>query len=273
MMRPTRHPPGLFIRPNPGYNALNKGFHPWFRSPPVNQHPPNPLHKPVLDECAFHQLLSAAYTLQQQNGVEKVWVDVPNALAEKIFADLEHEPSQTASFKPLPSRPARAMPAVHPPVSSAPHDSTARRRITKSDEFFWGIATAVAIASVSVLLLGASINHFSPSPAGLAPPSEGLQHQSSFQKAKTVTTILDQSSGIGNETIATEPDAAIEGAPTQPMVVDHSPGSKPTPFRKKTLNRKHHSAHAREADIVAPNTVIRYGTHSTAPLEQAHKYP
>jgi hypothetical protein len=238
----------------------------------VNHQPPNPLHKPVLDECAFHQLLSAAYTLQQQNGIEKVRVDVPNALAEKMSAELEHEPSQTASLKPHSTIPARVTPPVHFPVLTAAH-AMVHRRVNESNEFFWGIATAVATASVSVLLLGASINHFSPLPAGLAPTSEAVQRQTPSRRATPITTILDQSSGAGSETVATEPDAATEDAPVPQMAVDQSARSKPRSVHKKTLNRRRHSAHTREADIIAPNTVVRYGRQSPAPLEQAHKYP
>jgi hypothetical protein len=239
----------------------------------VNHQLPNPLHKPVLDECVFHQLLSAAYTLQQQNGTKKDKLDIPKTLVDEIIADLGDTPSQAASFKPLPSEtPQLALPR-QTPVLRATHTTIVRSRITKNNEFFWGIATAVAVASVSVLLLGASINRFSPLPAALARPSEGLQHQSSLQKARAITTILDESSGVNNETIATEPDAATQDAPAQRLAVDQPPRSKPASVRKKTLNRKHHSARARQSDIVAPNTVIRYGPHSTAPLDQAHKYP
>jgi hypothetical protein len=240
---------------------------------PVNYHPPNPLHKPVLDECAFHQLLSAAYTLQQQNGIKEAKQESPKTLADKIAADLGHEPSPIASFKPLPSKPARVVPPVFSPLPSAPHATMLRRRIGRTDEFFWGIATAVAMASVSVLLLGASINHFSPLPAGLAPPSEAVQRQWPSQREKPITAILDRSSGVGNEKVATEPDVATEGVPLQRSSAAQPPRARPTYSHKKTLNRRHHSTHAREADIVAPNTVVRYGPQSRAPLEQAHKYP
>lgn len=235
----------------------------------MNHSAPNPLHKPVLDQAAFHQLLAAAYTLQQQNGATDAKRGFPKTPAGQAIAELGRQTVESASSKSPQPKPAQLIPPVQPAAPSTTHYTIVRRRIIKSDEFFWGIAPAVAMAAVSVLLLGASINYFSPLPAGLEPSSETIQHQA----AKPIMTSLDQSSGVSDQTVMTEPDAATEGSPIQPTATDQRPRGNPSSSHKKTVNRKRHSHHAREADFVAPNTIVRYGRQSPAPLEQAKKYP
>jgi len=180
--------------------------------------PTNAQDKPVLDQEAFQQLLAAACTLQEHND-------------RKLVKEAANSPL-TVSPPPEPLADSEL------PLA---RNRMVRRPTPHSDEFFWRIATVVAMAAVSALLLVASSDRRSPVPAGLVV----VQQQVPFRR------------GVASKTIVMEPQATKTG-PTGRTVDADKPG-RSAPARKKTVNPKRHSIYESEADMVAQDTVVRYG--------------
>ena len=111
------------------------------------------------------------------------------------------------------------------------------RRSSLRDDLFWKAAIVVAVAAVSVLLLGVTIYRLSPLPGGLALPSEAVQQQLPFRRTKRIVTV-----------------------PASPQKRIVKPNRLPPTYGS-------------EADIVAEDTLVRYDTHPTTPRLQAQKKP
>jgi hypothetical protein len=247
----------------------------------VKYQPANPLDKPVLDREAFQQLLAAAYTLQAQNhaltaeepGLATARSSVeplPLSNACSLQPDLERakvpdmapEIRPAASFKPPQPKPAKLrLPVRHsgPTVPSGSRHKTLRRRISPRDGLFWRAATVAAMAAVSALLLAAWIDHPSPLPPGLALPSDVLQQQVPFRRAEPIVTSQPQSSRDSSKRFVMEPPTTT----TEPTVeVDALPEENPTGAASpKTIGHPNHpSPYDSEANVVAPDTVVRYNT-------------
>jgi hypothetical protein len=193
----------------------------------------NTLDKPVLNHDSFQQLLSAAYTLQEKNRSP-----VKKANAESW---------QTVSLRPEPVQMAHAdQPSAHLNGSAVP--SSRDRRIPGSDEFFWRVATAVAMASLFALLLVSSHDRLSPLPARL----EVIQQEVPLRR------VLPQDDEVGTKTITMEPEATKTG-PNEQTLDGDKPGRRvPAAAHKKIANPTRHSTYESEADMVAPDTVVRY---------------
>ena len=187
---------------------------------------------------------------------------------------------ETETFKRPRSKPAKPILLVQhraPSATSGSHYGMVRRRISPSNELFWRAATVLATAAVLALLLGASIGRFSPLPARLALPSEPVQQQVPFRRAKRIVTVPPQSGGVSTNTVVMEPHAATRTGPAERTVVaDNLRGTSATPAsaRNPIVNpNRVHSAYESEADIVAPNTIVRYRARPAAPRIQARKEP
>jgi hypothetical protein len=216
----------------------------------VKPQPANALDKPVLDQETFQQLLAAAYTLQEQNvqlPVKEVAASSPLTLSKRPQSKL--------------TQPTLLVECDVPSAISGSRYRMVRRRISQSNELFWRAATAVAMAAVSALLLGASIDRFSPLPARLTLPSEVIQQQVPFRRAKHVTTVLSQSNGVGTKVVVMEPHETMTTEPDEPTVADDDPlaSAAPASTQETIVNRNRHSTYESEADMVAPDTVVRYG--------------
>ncbi|HXM20451.1 MAG TPA: hypothetical protein VN948_04195 [Terriglobales bacterium] len=192
---------------------------------------------------------------------------------------LAREVLEAATFKRRPqSKPAQLILLVHHAVPSTTSGSRYRMehgRISQSNQLFWRAATVVAVAAVSALL-GASIGRLSPLPAGLALPSELVQQQVPFRRAKRIVTVPARSGGVGAKTVVMEPHAATKTGPTERTVVAGTPPGRsatPASAQKTIVNPNRHSIYESEADMVAPNTVVRYGARSAAPRVQVQKKP
>jgi hypothetical protein len=113
----------------------------------------NTLDKPVLDQDTFQQLLAAAYTLQEQNRLP--------------VNETKADSSQAVSLRPksLPMTQSEVEPLASLNASAVP--SSRDKRIPRSDEFFWRVATAVAMAALFALLLVTSHHRLSALPARL----------------------------------------------------------------------------------------------------------
>jgi len=199
----------------------------------------NTFGKPVLDQHTFQQLLAAAYTLQEQN--RHPVTEIKTSYPRTVSMALESAPMAQSDFQTLPS-------LNDSPVSSAPD-----RRTPRSDEFFWRIATAVATAGLLALLFVTLLHRPLPLPAGL----ELVQQDAPFRKN------MPQNSGAAAKAIMMQPQATrIENS----VVVDKPGRSAAASAHKTIVNPIRHSIYESEADIVAPDTVMRYGRRpSVAP--------
>lgn len=199
--------------------------------------------KPVLDERTFQRLLTAAYMLQQHND---------HLLSQELKADYAQtflHATAAATAGSIPAIPLVSEIATHPepPTEAVPRGPVHlalvanryrnfRRRFSLTDEVFWKAATAVAVAAVSTLLLGAAVLRSSPLPAGLALPS-----QTRMAGRKALVADLPAASAAQAEAAAQPPARRVKRSP--------------------------------EADIIAEDTVIRYGRRSASPRLQAQKKP
>jgi hypothetical protein len=136
----------------------------------------------------------------------------------------ETKGSQTVSLRPEPVHMAHSdlEPSAHLNGSVVP--TSRDRRIPRSDKFFGRVATAVAMISLFALVLVSSHDRFSPLPARL----EVIQQEVPLRRG------LPQSEGVGTKTIT------------------------PAAAHKKIVNPTRHSIYESEADMVAPDTVVRY---------------
>ena len=194
----------------------------------------NTLDKPVLDQDSFQQLLSAAYTLQQKN--------------RSLVKETKGDSSQAVLLRPEPVQMAHSdlEASAHPNGSVVPPSRD--RRIPGSDQFFWRVATAVAMVSLFALLLVSSHDRLSPLPARL----EVIQQEVPLRR------VLPQSDEVGTKTITMEPQATRTGPNEQTLNADKPGRSVPAAAHKKIVNPPRHSIYESEADMVAPDTVVRY---------------
>ena len=153
----------------------------------------NTLDKSILDQDSFQQLQSAAYTLQEKN----------RSLVKETKADS----SQTVSLRPEPVQMAHSdlEPSAHFNGSVVPISRD--RRIPRSYEFFWRVATVVAMVSLFTLLLIGSHDRLSPLPARL----EVIQQEVPLRR------VLPQSDEVGTKTITMEPPATKTGPNQQTL--------------------------------------------------------
>ena len=188
------------------------------------------LDQPVLDQDTFQQLLAAAYALQEQN---------PQPV-EETKADSSRRVS-------LPLGSARVAQYDVERLASLNHSVVASARykgVPQSDAFFWRVATAAAMAAIFALLLVASTHRLSPLPAGLV-----VQQQEPLRSIVTKAVVM-------------EPQATKTGPSQRTVDADKSGRSATAPIRKINLTR--HSIYESEADMVAPDTVMRYGSRPAA---------
>jgi hypothetical protein len=186
----------------------------------------NTLDKPALDQDTFQQLLAAAYTLQEQN--RDPVKDSEADSSRTVSLALESAPIAQYDVEPLTSLNDSAVPGSRD------------RRPPRSDEFFWRVATAVAMAAVFALLLVSSTDRLSPLPARRV-----VQQQEPLRRV------------VATKAIVMEPQATKTRPNQRTVDADKSGRSTPTPTRKTNPTR--HSAYESEADMVAPDTVMRYG--------------
>ncbi len=199
--------------------------------------------KPVLDEGTFHQLLAAAFTLQQHS--DRLLVKEPKADCAQILSDGAIA-ENVRSIHVVPLSPETV---AHPVPPLEPHPTPTHlarlpyryrilgRRSSLRDDLFWKAAIVVAVAAVSALLLGATIYRLSPLPGGRALPSAAVQQQLPFRRTKRIVTV-----------------------PATPQKRIVKPNRLPPTYRS-------------EADIVAEDTLVRYDTHPTTPRLQAPRKP
>ena len=155
------------------------------------------------------------------------------AVAQEIPAEEEQavayqaEGQENAAFEQPPSEPAQLVPMVQRVVPSGlsilPHRML-RKRIFQSNELFLRTATVVAVATVLFLLLGASVHHLSPAPAGLARSSEVLQvpqRQTPFH-GTNATESLAEAKAVEPTVVAERLPARVEDSGQKRVVKPNS---------------------------------------------------
>jgi hypothetical protein len=203
--------------------------------------------KPVLNQDSFQQLLSAAYTMQEKNRslVREAQADsaqtvlVTELPLESVPPQSDVEPSAPFRTSTVPSSRAR----------------TVRRPAPQSEVFFWRIAAAVAMTAVSALLLVALSDRLSPLPSQLVLPSDVVQQQVPFRTATHIVTDSAQGNAAGTKMVMMEPKAT-KTEPNERTVDAHKPGR--SAAHQTIVNPARHSIYESEADMVAPDTVVRY---------------
>jgi len=191
----------------------------------------NTPHKPVLDEQTFQQLLAAAFALQEQ-----YLAPLKETKADSSLTDLLPVLMAQSSEEPLASLEYSAVPSSH------------GRRIPRSDLFFWRVATAVVMAALFALLLITSVDRLSPLPARL----EVVQQEVPVHKVPPQT-------GAATKAILMEPQATMTETNERKVDADKPERSELAPAQKTIVNSTRHSPYESEADMVAPDTVVRYG--------------
>ncbi len=64
-----------------------------------------------------------------------------------------------------------------------------QKQVLQNDEVFWKTATVLAMVAVAALLVGASVNRFSPLPANVMQRSIEAQQPVPFEKARIVPAL------------------------------------------------------------------------------------
>src|SRR6266571_3511616 len=160
-----------------------------------------------------------------------------------------------------------------------------QKQVLQNDEVFWKTATVLAMVAVAALLVGASVNRFSPLPANVMQRSIEAQQPVPFEKARIVPALpLDAKIGAselpstrGSDVVGLHPALAVE--PASPRIVpesDDRPNDrlvrvKPRSSEPHPPSATHHSAGPAESDMVAEDTVVRYNKRPAAAHTQAQK--
>ena len=245
---------------------------------------PNPQDRPVLDERMFQQLLAAAYTLQERPYRPRVVPVTPQTVAPAMsqvapmltVARPENKPSQALNDSP--TRPVLELP--QPRLTHLTHQPcrarVASRRFLLTDDLFWKAATAVTVAAVSALLLGASFHRFSPLPSALSETPQAV-HQQAPRGTEHIVTVPAQPWPSAKEAVGTVLSTTVQAAtrtvPTAPGQVLANLAIAATAQKTVVRPKRLHSTYEGEADVVAKDTVVRYGTSSAAPRFPAQTKP
>ena len=160
-----------------------------------------------------------------------------------------------------------------------------QKQVLQNDEVFWKTATVLAMVAVAALLVGASVNRFSPLPANVMQRSIEAQQPVPFEKARIVPALpLDAKIGAselpstrGSDVVGLHPALAVE--PASPRIVPESDDRaddrlvrvKPRSSEPRPPSSAHRSAGHAESDMVAEDTVVRYNKRPAASHTQAQK--
>ncbi|MBZ5718805.1 MAG: hypothetical protein LAO03_00340 [Acidobacteriia bacterium] len=158
----------------------------------------------------------------------------------------------------------QAASAVHEGRKIQPHPAL-RIRITQSDKVFWRVTTAVAILSVCGLLT-LSAHRQPPLPSALEQPSAEVQQAAPFVRAQGKAA----SPSAGKATARPPVIATAELKPNAARAerVRRSPARAITRVAAST---RHPASRNPESDLIAEDTVIRYGRAAAPPPLQAQK--
>src|SRR6266849_3836607 len=183
--------------------------------------------------------------------------------------------------------PAEPIRIVRLPQPAVPDRTRIRRyrvlckRIFSSDKVFWRTATVASVAVVAALFLVASVQHPPPVPASSAQSSGDSQQQAPSAKTKRNPAV----SLRGKASVTRSPQATQAAAEAvKPAVALNPPSANAsgmdtsntaeggvTPASATVKSKpRHRSTSSSEEDVVAEDTVVRYGDR---PAIQPQKQP
>jgi hypothetical protein len=164
---------------------------------------------------------------------------------------------------------------IHPPTEAEPAAAPAavsndkkpprrlRIRITQSDKVFWRVATAMATLAVGGLLTLSA--HRPPMSPALEQSVPSVQQAAPFAGAK----VSEVSLPLDNTALKPPAIVAAAGKPTAVRQVVAQPSPAPARKRAVAFHTRRHSSRSPESDLVAEDTVIRYGKPPAAlPVQQ-----
>ncbi len=212
----------------------------------------------------------------------------PLATAENILAE-EHPaaafpaevPAEAVLAEPS-AEPIRLLRLIHNAGSDRNRIRGYRvlcKRIFASDKVFWRTATVAGVAAVAALLLIASVQPQPPVPASLVQSSGDSPQQVPFAKTKRSAAVpLRRKKSAPASPQATQaaaaavtPAAALNPPPANASGV--SAGDVTLATAKVKSKPRHRSPYSSEEDVVAKDTVIRYGNPPATPAAPAQKQP
>ena len=153
------------------------------------------------------------------------------------------------------------------------------KRIFSSDKVFWRTATVASVATVAAaLLLVASVQYLPPVPASPAQSSGDSQQQAPFAKTdRSPAVSLRRKASVTRSSQATQAAAAAvkpavaPGVNASGMDTSNTAEGEVAPASATVKSKpRHRSAYSSEEDVVAEDTVVRYGDH---PATQPQKQP
>ena len=251
-----------------------------------------PEREPVLaasePELVSAGLQSAPLVLQEPEPVSNRPIWQPDATAKEIApeewqaAACQAELPAQALLEEPPPEPIRVvqLPVV-PDRAGFRGYKVLCKRIFSNDKVFWRTTTVAGLAAIAALLLVASAQHFSPVPAELVQSSGDIRQQVPFAKTKRSVKIQAQTKKVAPaspavtkvEAPAAKPVVAVE-PPSPGTGANNLAESKVTLASTKVRSKgRRRSSYSSEADIVAEDTVVRYGDRSTTPSPQTQKQP
>jgi hypothetical protein len=131
-----------------------------------------------------------------------------------------------------------------------------RKRLFPAERLFWKIAPTVSVVAISLLLVGILFHRFLPLPAGVVWRPEEVPQHVPFSTAKPVKV----PAVAKTETRPSQP-APTAKPPMPEMAAGTAPPASPQAQVAKPKRRSTYS----EADVVAEDTVVRYGKRATVP--------
>jgi len=235
--------------------------------PPVEQ-----IGDPVTESVYLEQL--AEPSAESQGDVEPAEVAVPLAPeVQQILPELEaampdmeawaHEEGpvsdwpiwQAGAIDPIELITAPPAPKIEP-VRPEPRQEVRRfrRNVFASDRVFWKTAAWAAMVALSALVLGATVHRFSPIPAR-------------FANSTHPTDVKPVQNAPVADPVVVKPTAALKRTAVHESQ-ESSPLSRPRPAasQKPQIQRRRGSS---RDNIVAEDTVVRYGAKPPAPKVQA----
>jgi hypothetical protein len=217
-------------------------------------------------------------------GVEEQSAYQVEAPADAVLEQPQPEPAQVAPVQVVPFQvlPFRIASLIERAVSHGIGISgwIALERLARKDKLFWRTAIGAGLATVGALLLVFSARSAPPLPAGLVQSSGNIQRQVPFAnpkrsakvRARTTTLARGLPALTNVEASIAKPAAAVK-RPAPKTAEGEAAESKVTLASNVKSKAQPGSSANSEADVVAKDTVIRYGSQPAASSAPAHRHP
>jgi hypothetical protein len=259
---------------------------------------PGVITKPVLEplsEPVFSMAQADGEPANATNDVELQAVEQPQAMVSQpepvmppqpepaaiAISDLETQPEPVEDIAAMTSHSSEAQPetVLEQPQPEpirivqrvASHRTGVRgyriavERLSRNDKLFWRTAIGAGVATVAALLLVLSAPPSAPPPAGLVQSSGDIQRQvpSANPKRSAKVRARTRTFGTGSPALT-----KVETSTGKPAAAVKQPAPENTPG--EAAESTQHVGNS-EADVVAKDTVIRYGNPLATSIAPAQK--